>query len=188
MIRALQPHPCESVRFSFLDADKGECEQIGLVYYLVSRMKNGAMDVRLRHDTKIGIRMYRLVADAERAAGILNDILETNDLPALGDWEDITTLPDPRSPELYPGIDLNAFEKNLRHWLAKPKCLEQYENAPSDLCRVRLALEYYSSEHDTEAVRKAIREVDAALMVYDMDYLYRYWGNNSRRIIPREDR
>ena len=90
LIRALNPVPCEFIIFSFLDSDKKEKEQIGLVFYQVLRRKNGKILVEIRLDTKNGRKIYRITVDEDEAVEILNRILETNEVPDLTDWEDIT--------------------------------------------------------------------------------------------------
>ena len=90
-IRALRAHPCEYIRFSFLDDDRGPCEQIGLVYYRLARRKDGGLEARLRLDTAAGRKMYRLVTDDARAADILDGILVNDAVPALDDWQNITS-------------------------------------------------------------------------------------------------
>lgn len=90
LIRALNYGPGEYIIFSFLDSDVGEKEQIGLVFYQVLRRKNGQIMAEMRLDTKEGRKMYRITVDEDEAIVILNKILETNEAPDVGSWEDIT--------------------------------------------------------------------------------------------------
>ena len=90
IIRALRPLPYEHIVFDFLDADKGEKEQIGLVFCQMARRKDGRMDVEVRLDTMDGRKMYRILTDDDRAVEILNGILDTIQAPDLTDWKDIT--------------------------------------------------------------------------------------------------
>ena len=90
LIRALNPVPCEFIIFSFLDSDKKEKEQIGLVFYQVLREKDGQIRTEIRLDTKDGRKMYRITVDEEDAIAILNKILETNEVLDLTGWEDFT--------------------------------------------------------------------------------------------------
>lgn len=90
LIRALNYGPGEYIIFSFLDSDVGEKEQIGLVFYQVLRRKNGQIMAEMRLDTKEGRKMYRITVDEDEAIVILNKILETNEVPDVGSWEDIT--------------------------------------------------------------------------------------------------
>ena len=90
LIRALNDGPGEYIIFSFLDADKGEKEQIGLVFYQVLRRKDGRILAEMRLDTKDGRKMYRITVDEDEAVEILNRILETNEVPDVSSWEDIT--------------------------------------------------------------------------------------------------
>ena len=90
LIRALNYGPGEYIIFSFLDSDVGEKEQIGLVFYQVLRRKNGQIMAEMRLDTKEGRKMYRITVDEDEAIVILNKILEINEVPDVGSWEDIT--------------------------------------------------------------------------------------------------
>lgn len=89
-IRSLNYCPGEYIIFSFLDSDKGEKEQIGLVFYQVLRRKNGQILAEVRLDTKDGRKLYRITVDEDEAVAILNRILETNKVPDVSSWEDIT--------------------------------------------------------------------------------------------------
>ena len=90
LIRSMEYLPEEYIIFDFLDPNKGECEQIGLVFYQVIRRKDGRILAEIRLDTKAGRKMYRLYCDDDHAVGILNDLLMHNKVPELADWEDIT--------------------------------------------------------------------------------------------------
>ena len=90
LIRALNYGPGEYIIFSFLNSDKGEKEQIGIVFYQVLRRKNGQIMAELRLDTKGGRKMYRITVDEDEAVAILNRILGTNEVPDVDSWEDIT--------------------------------------------------------------------------------------------------
>lgn len=90
MIRALRPLPCEHIIFSFMDPDKEDREQIGLVFYQLVREKDGRIDAEIRLDTATGRKMYGIRTDDDGAAAILNGILETGEAPDLEDWEDFT--------------------------------------------------------------------------------------------------
>jgi len=90
MIRAMRPLPYEYIIFEFMDSDKGDCEQIGLVFYQVTRERDGRILAEIRLDTRDGRRMYRLYCDDDVAVGILGDILSGNPIRDLSHWEDIT--------------------------------------------------------------------------------------------------
>ena len=90
LIRALNYGPGEYIIFSFLDSDKREKEQTGLVFCQMLRKKNGQIIVEIRLDTKDGRKMYRTSVDEEEAVAILNRILENNEVPDMSVWENIT--------------------------------------------------------------------------------------------------
>lgn len=90
MIRCMKDLPEEALYFDFLDDKKKDCEQIGLVFYRVSREKSGQILAGIRLDTKTGRKLYRLYCNDDRAVSMLNDILDGHKVPDLTDWEDIT--------------------------------------------------------------------------------------------------
>ena len=90
IIRGLKHNPSEYVHFKFLDEEKGEKEQIGLVYLRFYRMDSGNIAVYMRWDQKRGRKMYLINCDDDHAIGILNNIFMTNDVPDTTDWIDVT--------------------------------------------------------------------------------------------------
>ena len=92
MIRALRDLPLEYAEFFFLDEDKGDKEQIGLVYYRVSRNEDGTITAGLRLDTRNGRRVYVTTMDEDGAIAILERILKTNEVPDVAGWDDISEL------------------------------------------------------------------------------------------------
>lgn len=92
MIRALRCLPFERIVFTFMNPHKKDCEQLGLVFYQVTRGKQDAIVAEIRLDTKEGRKMYRLLTDDDRAITILNEIVIMDSMPDLGNWQDITDL------------------------------------------------------------------------------------------------
>ena len=90
LICDLQCLPCEHVTFIFMNPNKGDCEQIGLVFYQVARCSDNAIIAEIRLDTKEGRKMFRLRTDEARAVAVLNEIVIMNDVPDLSAWQDIT--------------------------------------------------------------------------------------------------
>ena len=90
MIRALEHKPCEYIIFTFLDADKEDGEQLGVVFLQMLRKKDGRIMAELRLDTKDGRRMYRNTVEEDEAAAILFELLDTREAPDMSAWEDIT--------------------------------------------------------------------------------------------------
>lgn len=90
MIRNLRYLPGEHLIFDFLDADKEDCEQIGLVFYQVCRAKDHSIHAEIRMDTKDGRRLYRTFCEEDGAVAILDDLVLKNDIPDLDYWEDFT--------------------------------------------------------------------------------------------------
>ena len=90
LIRSLRDLPCEHIIFDFLDADRQDGEQIGLVFYQMTRAGDGRLCVEIRLDRADGRRMYRLLCGDSRAVELLDGILTENRVPDLTDWTDIT--------------------------------------------------------------------------------------------------
>lgn len=90
LIRALNPLPCEYIIFSFLNADRKDREQIGLVFFQTLRQKDGTLLLEIRQDTKQGRKMYMKETEDDEAIAIFRGILDTNQPPDLSTWKDIT--------------------------------------------------------------------------------------------------
>lgn len=90
MIRSLRPLPSEYIIFDFLDADKKDKEQIGLVFFQVCREKDGKIDAEMRLDTKQGRKMYGIDVDDDQAIGFLRQMLDRNEVPDTEGWTDFT--------------------------------------------------------------------------------------------------
>ena len=90
MIRGLRDLPYEHIMFTFMDPEKKDCEQLGLVFCQVVRGSEGAVIAQIRLDTKEGRKMYRLRTDEDQAIAILNQIIIMDEVPDLTDWQDIT--------------------------------------------------------------------------------------------------
>ncbi len=90
MIRSLKKNPSEYVHFRFLDEEKGEKEQIGLVYLRFYRTGNGDIALYMRLDQKSGRRMYWINCPDDRAVNILNTVFASNAVPDTEEWIDVT--------------------------------------------------------------------------------------------------
>ncbi len=90
MIRGLRDLPLEHIVFLFLDPDKEDCEQLGLVFYQLVREEKGGIVSEIRLDTAAGRKMYRLKCDEDRAISTLNEIILMEGIPDLKDWVEIT--------------------------------------------------------------------------------------------------
>ena len=90
MIRGLRDLPLEHIVFLFLDPDKEDCEQLGLVFYQLVREEKGGIVSEIRLDTAAGRKMYRLKCDEDRAISTLNEIILMEGVPDLKDWVEIT--------------------------------------------------------------------------------------------------
>ena len=90
MIRGLRDLPSEHIVFTFMNPDKKDCEQLGLVFYQVVRGSEDAVIAEIRLDTKEGRKMYRLRTDEDQAITILNQIIIMDEVPDLTAWQDIT--------------------------------------------------------------------------------------------------
>ena len=81
------------------------------------------------------------------------------------------------------GIPEDGLKANLESWLENPFWREYYEEAPSDICRTIISLEYWESEYRTGAAHCAIKDLEDDLSVEDWRHMYRYCGNNPRKKI-----
>ena len=66
-----------------------------------------------------------------------------------------------------------------------------YENAPSEPCRRRVALDFYFSTfwddaHEDEAFFREMEKTEAELGLEDWKYLLKYQGNNPGRVKIRK--
>ena len=90
MIRGLRDLPYEHIMFTFMDPDKKDCEQMGLVFYQLIRGEEGSIIAEIRLDTKEGRKMYGLRTDEDQTIAILNQIIIMDEVPDLSGWQDIT--------------------------------------------------------------------------------------------------
>lgn len=192
LIQALNCRPGEFIVFSFLDSDKGEKEQIGLVFYQVLRLKDGRILAEMRLDTKDGRKMYRIVVDEEEAAAILNRILETNEVPDVSSWEDITdqmsggkTEGDEKNHAAGTPASKDSKQENsmydISEWLENPYWKKYYEEAPSDACREYIALEFRYSDTENEEIAEEMDALLETLRAEDLRHLAAYAGNNPQK-------
>ena len=72
-------------------------------------------------------------------------------------------------------------EKNLREWLENPHWRKYYDTAPSALCRQLIALEFWYSEHESDAAVAALEEWEECLSLEDWQHLYRWCGNSPEK-------
>ena len=172
MIRSLRNLPGECACFSFLDAGKGEKEQIGLVYYRVYRERDGRLRAVMRVDTKDGIRKYRTALNEDEAVVYLQVMLKEHRIPDTADWEDLTeeaaspddtdAVGDQVNPEEDPNEfnDLNEFDimENLIHPEGRESDKQPKEKIrsetmdpetcfPCHICGIADAREAYDSFH-----------------------------------------
>lgn len=188
MIRAMRPLPCEYIIFSFLDADKGEKEQIGLVFYQVTREKDGQIVAEIRLDTKDGRTMYRIHADDDQAIGTLKCILDQNAVPDLSSWENVSEeifgiremAPANEEDEFFPGISMTGFRNHLDKMLENPIFGIYFDQAPSTECQTLIGLQWYDSAFHSEASKEAIKIVEDDLSLTDWQYLKKHCGDKQR--------
>lgn len=90
MIRSLEPKRGERITFTWLGDGAADGEQIGLVFYRVSRAESGQMKAEVRIDTKRRRSMYEMVCSTEESQLILRYILKTGAAPDVSGWRDIT--------------------------------------------------------------------------------------------------
>ncbi len=92
MIRSLRDLPYEHVCFTFRDPDKGDREQIGLVFFQAVRGPQNTIVSEMRVDTKKGRKMYRIRTDEDQAIAFLNEIIIMDEVPDISEWKDITRI------------------------------------------------------------------------------------------------
>ena len=78
-------------------------------------------------------------------------------------------------------LDWEKFRGNLSEWLENPFWAAYYWNAPSDLCREFIALEFYYSEYEEEETGEEMDRLEERLGVSDLRYLMNHCGNNPRK-------
>ena len=100
-----------------------------------------------------------------------------------GDGNLVADDEDSGEDELFTGIPLAAFRQNLEEWLENPHWREYYESAPSDHCRLLIALEFWYSETGSNAAVEAMRIAEEGLSLDDWQHLYKYCGNNPRKAV-----
>lgn len=98
-----------------------------------------------------------------------------------GDGNLIEEEKEEKEKDFRPGIPEKAFLENLDEWLENPAWKEYFDTAPSDACRTEIALEFWYSEHESDAAVAALEEWEEELSLEDWQHLYRYCGNNPRK-------
>lgn len=86
----------------------------------------------------------------------------------------------------YNKVSKDTLHENLEEWLENPYWREYYETAPSDQCREVIALEFLYSEEETDEIAAAMDEKEKRLTIRDWKYLYKYCGNNPRKVFIRK--
>lgn len=181
MMRSLRDLPEEHIIFDFMDADKEDGEQEGLVFIQASRASDNELDFEIRVDTESRRRMYQMITDDNQAVNIMEHILLTKEVPELEAWEEITDRVFEKKEDFFPGIPLDQYLNNLSEWIENPSWKEYFEKAPSIECQTLIGLEFYYSEYETDAAIEAMEIVENDLSLEDWEYLYKHCRNNPRK-------
>ncbi len=80
------------------------------------------------------------------------------------------------------GIPKEKLRENLKEWLENPAWREYYETAPSEQCREIIALEFLYSDEESDEIADAMDEKEKGLTIADWRHLYKYCGNNPRKV------
>lgn len=84
------------------------------------------------------------------------------------------------------GIPKEKLQETLEEWLENPAWREYYEKAPSEQCREVIALEFLYSDEESDEIAAAMDEKEKKLAITDWQHLYKYCGNNPRKVFIRE--
>lgn len=90
LIRCSPFRQYEYMIFEFMNSDRQDGEQIGIVFYQLYRDEDNSMHVELRIDTRRKRTMYSKSCDDEVYIRILQEIIEEKKIPDLSEWENIT--------------------------------------------------------------------------------------------------
>ena len=80
------------------------------------------------------------------------------------------------------GIPKEELQKNLEEWPENPAWRKYYEKAPSEQCREFIALEFLYSDEESDEIAAAMDEKEKGLTIQDWKHLYKYCGNNPRKL------
>ena len=69
-------------------------------------------------------------------------------------------------------VNPRAVRENLNEWLQNPTWKEYYDEAPSQLCREYISLDFYASETEDEEAFKKMDRIIQDLRKEDLQYLY----------------
>ena len=90
LIRGLCIKPDDFIIFDFMDADRKDGEQIGVVFFQVCRDHVQKVRAEIRIDTELRRTMYQLECGDEECCQMLQSILATKEPPDLTNWKDTT--------------------------------------------------------------------------------------------------
>lgn len=77
--------------------------------------------------------------------------------------------------------DSNRFRKMLGEWLKNPAWAKYYYGAPTERCRVYIALEFYYSDTEDGTAAAAMDETEAKMDAAELRYMYAWCGHNPRK-------
>ena len=69
----------------------------------------------------------------------------------------------------------------LKEWLENPAWAEYYNDAPTDLCKEFIALEFYYSDTEDEETLAEMEKLKEGFNVADYKHLYKYAGNGPEK-------
>ena len=84
-------------------------------------------------------------------------------------------------PDMPAGISAAELRDNLDEWLENPFWAEYYYGAPSDRCRLFIALEFRHSDYEDDASARTMDGIEEKMDAAELRYLLKYCGNNPRK-------
>ena len=71
--------------------------------------------------------------------------------------------------------------EGMKSWLENPYWLGYYEEAPTEICKTLVALEFYYSDTEDEEASELMDQMEGKLGLEDLKHLLKYCGQNPRR-------
>ena len=83
-------------------------------------------------------------------------------------------------------VDENKVQESVAEFLENPYWAKYYNEAPSDVCKRYIALEFYFSDSEDEEAADEMDSLENELNLADWQHLLKYCGNNPRRVVIAE--
>lgn len=175
-IRALRDIPDDFIVFDFENPENEE--QFGLHFYQMCISHDNVLRTEIKIASEDGERMFSRECSTDNAIDLLYNILDGKDPLAVAEWDDVT---EQILGEEYPGIPKREFDAAVAEFMENSYWKKYYENAPTELCKEYITMEFYSSEYQTPEAEAVMGEMEEELALEDWKYLLKYCGNNPRK-------